>query len=154
LEKKFSNPFIKISISKIIELSAKNLFSIKINLLATTITMKNFIELSRPNYGNIASNQSKFVLPNLLITVNLSKHEKALYLLCKDKKAFYGSFYNWVKTANSKVFLFIVVSDTILIEYKIFNSEKYTAEVAISKLWLVYCISGIQIYLLSTKQIL
>ena len=81
MEKKFTNPFIKVSISKIIELSAKNLFSIKINLLATTIIMKNFIELDRLNYAYIASNQSKFVLPNLLITVNLSKCEKALYFL-------------------------------------------------------------------------
>ena len=80
MEKKFPNLFIKVSISKIIELSAKNLFFIKINLLATTITMKNFIELSRPNYAYIASNQSKFVLPNLLITVNLSKYEKVLLI--------------------------------------------------------------------------
>ena len=33
-----------------------------------------------------------------------------------------------------KYYLFIVVSDTIIIEYKIFDSEKYTTKVAVSKL--------------------
>ena len=67
----------------------------KINLLATTITMKDFIESSRLNYVCIASNQSKFVLPDLLITMNLSKCEKALCFLYKDKKALYDSFYEY-----------------------------------------------------------
>ena len=42
----------------------------------------------------------------------------------------------------------------ILIEYEIFNSEKGTTKVAMSKLWPVYYVSGIQIYFLSTRQIL
>jgi len=48
----------------------------------------------------------------------------------------------------------MVASGTILIEHEIFDPEKGTTKVAISKLWLVYCISSMQIYLLSTRQIL
>ena len=59
--------------------------------------------------------------------------------------------YDWVKTVNSKVSLFIVASSTVLIEYEIFDSEKETIRVTISKL---YYVSSIQIYFLSTKQIL
>ena len=36
---------------------------------------------------------NKFVLSNLPIIINLSKCEKALYFLCKDKKVSHGSFY-------------------------------------------------------------
>ena len=97
------------------------------------------------NYICIASSQNKFILPDLSITVNLSKCEKALYFLCKGKKASYGSFYedkwfsdlgasthftlfesnfvnmtpgnyNQVETANSKTPLFIVASGTVLID--------------------------------------
>jgi len=42
--------------------------------------------------------------------------------------------YGQVKTANSKALLFIVVSGTILIEYEIFNPDKETTKVAVSKL--------------------
>jgi len=59
--------------------------------------------------------------------------------------------YSQVKTANSKVLLFIVASGTILIEQEIFDPEKGTIKVVISKLWPVYCIFDMQIYLLSTK---
>jgi len=48
----------------------------------------------------------------------------------------------------------MVASGTVLIEYEIFNSEKGTTKVAVSKLWPVYYVSGIQICFLSTKQIL
>ena len=48
----------------------------------------------------------------------------------------------------------MVASSTVLIEHEIFDPEKETTKVAISKLWLVYCISGMQIYLFSTRQIL
>ena len=34
-------------------------------------------------------------------------------------------------------------SETILIKNEIFNSEKETTKFAISKLWLIYCISNI-----------
>jgi len=41
----------------------------------------------------MASSQNWFVLPDLPIVVNLSKCEKALCFLCKDKKTPNGSFY-------------------------------------------------------------
>ena len=50
--------------------------------------------------------------------------------------------------------LFIVASGTVLIEHKIFNSAKKTTKVAVSKLWPVYYVPGMQIYLLSIRQIL
>ena len=42
--------------------------------------------------------------------------------------------YSWVETANSKVLIFIVAFGTILIEYKIFDSNKEITKVAVSKL--------------------
>jgi len=103
--------------------------------------------------------------------------------LCKDKKAPYGSFYedewflnssisahfipfesdfvdmtlgnySWVETANSKASLFIVASGTVLIKHEIFDLAKETTKVAVSKLWPVYCVPSMQMYLLSTRQIL
>ena len=53
--------------------------------------------------------------------------------------------YGQVETANSKVLLFMVASGTVLIEHEIFDPEKWTTKVAISKLWPVYCVSSIQI---------
>ena len=47
----------------------------------------------------------------------------------------------------------MVAFSTVLIEHKIFNPKKRTTKVTMLKLWLVYCVSGIQIYLLSTEQI-
>ena len=41
----------------------------------------------------MASNQNKFVLPNLSITVNLFKCEKVLCFSCKGKKVSYSNFY-------------------------------------------------------------
>ena len=64
------------------------------------------------------------------------------------------SNYSQVKTANSKVPLFIVVSSTILIEHEIFDPEKWTTKISVSKLWPVNCVSSMQIHLLSTRQIL
>jgi len=102
--------------------------------------------------------------------------------LCKNKKAPHSSFYEdeWflnsgtstyltlfesnfiditlsnysqVETASLKVLLFIVSFGTVLIKYEIFNPEKGTTKVAVSELWLVYCVSSIQMCFLSTRQI-
>jgi len=62
--------------------------------------------------------------------------------------------YDWVETTNSKALLFIVAYSTILVEHEVFNSKNGTTKVAMSKLWPVYYVSSIQIYLLSTEQIL
>ena len=59
--------------------------------------------------------------------------------------------YGWVETANLKVLLFMVAFGIILIEHEIFNSKKETTKVTILKLWPVYCISSIQICLLSIR---
>ena len=48
----------------------------------------------------------------------------------------------------------MVASDTVLIEHEIFDPEKEITKIAVSKLWPVYYVSGIQIYFLSTRQIL
>ena len=126
--------------------------------------------------------QSRFVLSNLSIVVNFSKCEKSLYFLCQNKKAPHSSFYkdelflnsgastyltlfesnfiditlsnySQVETANSKVPLFMVSSGTVLIEHEIFDPEKGTTKVAVSELWLVYCVSSIQMCFHSTRQI-
>jgi len=55
--------------------------------------IENLIMLSRVNYVCMASSQSKFVLSNSSIVVNLSKCEKILCFLFKNKKVSYGSFY-------------------------------------------------------------
>ena len=55
--------------------------------------MEDSIGLSRVNYVYMASSQNGFVLSDLPIAVNLSKCEKALWSLCKSKKAPYSSFY-------------------------------------------------------------
>ena len=62
--------------------------------------------------------------------------------------------YSQVETVNLKVLSFIVTSDTILIEHKIFDLEKKTIKISISKLWPVYYVPSIQICLLFTKQII
>ena len=48
----------------------------------------------------------------------------------------------------------MITSSTVLIEYEIFDSAKETTKVTVSKLWLVYYVLSMQIYLLSTRQIL
>ena len=47
----------------------------------------------------------------------------------------------------------MVSSGTVLIKHKIFDPEKGTTKVAVLELWLVYCVSGIQMCLLSIRQI-
>jgi len=59
--------------------------------------------------------------------------------------------YSWVETTNLKALLFVIVSSTVLIGYKIFYLEKETIKVTISKLWLVYYIPSIYIYFLSIE---
>ena len=54
--------------------------------------------------------------------------------------------YSWVETTNLKALLFVIVSSTVLIGYKILHLEKETIKVTISKLWLVYYIPSIYIY--------
>ena len=51
--------------------------------------------------------------------------------------------YNQVETTNSKALLFIITSNTILIEHEIFNPKKGATKVIVSKLWPVYYISSI-----------
>ena len=48
----------------------------------------------------------------------------------------------------------MIVSSTILIKHKIFDPEKETTKVFISNIQLVYCVFCIQIYFLSTRQII
>ena len=50
--------------------------------------------------------------------------------------------------------LLVVASGTVLTKHEIFDPEKEITKVAMSKLQLVYYVSGIQICLLSTRQIL
>ena len=57
------------------------------------IVIEGSIGSSRVNCAYIAFNQNKFVLPNLPITVNLSKCKKVLCFLYKGKKASHSSFY-------------------------------------------------------------
>ena len=42
--------------------------------------------------------------------------------------------YSWVKTINSKILQFMIISNTVLIEYEIFDSEKETTKVAMLKI--------------------
>ena len=92
------------------------------------------------------------------IAVNLSKCEKALCFLCKNKKTHNRSFYKdewflysdistyftlfesdfinmtlgncgWVNTTNSKASLFIVNSSIILIKHEIFSPKKSIVEI-------------------------
>jgi len=50
--------------------------------------------------------------------------------------------------------LFIIASGTVLIEYKIFDSEKGTTKVVMSKIWPVYCVLSMQMCLFFTRQTL
>jgi len=129
--------------------------------------IEDLIGSSRVNYIYIASSQNGFLLLDLSIAVNLSKCEKTLCSLYKGEKAPHDSFYKdeqflysgvsthftpfesdfvdmtlgnygQVKTANSKVLLFMVASGTVLIEHEIFDPKKETTKIAVSKLWLVY----------------
>jgi len=55
--------------------------------------IEDFVVSKEINYICMASSQNRFVLPNLSIIINLSKYEKALCFLYKDKKAPHSSFY-------------------------------------------------------------
>jgi len=57
------------------------------------VVIEDFVVSKEINYICMASSQNRFVLPNLPITVNLSKCEKTLCFLCKGKKVSHGSFY-------------------------------------------------------------
>jgi len=75
----------------------KEEFIFTIYLLDTTIQDSDMKERSifgssRVNYAYIASNQNKFILSNLPITVNLSKCEKVLCFLYKSKKHLMAAF--------------------------------------------------------------
>ena len=48
----------------------------------------------------------------------------------------------------------MVAVGTVLIEYEIIDLKDRTTRTAISKLWPVYCIPGITMHLLSTRQLL
>jgi len=54
--------------------------------------------------------------------------------------------YGHVEIASSKASLFIVAIETVLIDHEIINPKDRTTRTAISKLWLVYCILGITMY--------
>jgi len=62
--------------------------------------------------------------------------------------------YGCIKTANSKVPLFMVAVGTVLIEHEIIDPKDRTTRTAISKLWPVYYVPGMIIYLLSTGQLI
>ena len=72
------------------------------------IAIKDFIGSSRVNYICMASSQSKFVLPGLLTTLNLSKYKKALYFLYKGKKVSHSNFYKdeWFLNSSASTLLF------------------------------------------------
>jgi len=53
--------------------------------------------------------------------------------------------YSQVEIANSKALLFIVAFGIVLIEHEIFDSNKETTQVAMSKIWLVYYVPNMQI---------
>ena len=48
----------------------------------------------------------------------------------------------------------MVASSIILIEHEIYDSEKKTTKVSVSKLWIVYYVLSIQMCFLYTRQIL
>ena len=71
--------------------------------------------LSRVNYTCMASSQSKFVLLDLPITVNLFKWEKALCFLCKSKKVPHGSFYEdkWFLDSSASIYFTLFESNFV-----------------------------------------
>jgi len=66
--------------------------------------IKNFVVLKKIDYTYMASSQNRFVLSDLLITVNLSKYEKKHYISCiRMKKHFIVAF---VKINSSWILVF------------------------------------------------
>jgi len=101
--------------------------------------IENFIISKEINYICMTLSQNKFVLSNLPIAVN----DK--WFLNSGIFTYFTLFefnfvditldnYGQVETANLKISLFIVTSGTVLIEHEIFNPEKGTTKVAVSKL--------------------
>jgi len=64
---------------------------LKYNNVITCVNIIAIVEClkasSRINYVYMALSQNKFTLPNLHIAIDLSKHKKILYSLCKGKKS-------------------------------------------------------------------
>jgi len=131
----------------------------------------------------MARYDNKFVLFALPITENLQRCDRVLCTTCKGKEVPYGCSYNdeWfldsvtsahftpfesdfvsmtqgnyghIETANSKAPLFIVAVETVLIEHEIIDPKDRTTRTAISKLWPMYCVPGMTMRLLSTRQLL
>ena len=128
------------------------------NVIAAT---RNFVALSSIVYMAWCNNQ--FVLPASPIAENLQRCNRALCTTYKGKKAPYGHFYNdeWflnsgasvhftpfesdfvsmtqgnyghIETANSKVPLFMVAIETVLIKHEIIDPKDRITRTAISKL--------------------
>jgi len=148
------------------------------NIMAAT---RNFVASS--SIVCMARCDNKFVLPASPIAENLQRCDRALCTTCKGKEVPYSCSYNneWfldfgasahftpfesdfvfmtqgnyghVETANSKAPLFMVAVGTVLIEHEIIDLKDRTTRTAISKLWLVYCVPGMTMCLLSTEQLL
>jgi len=131
----------------------------------------------------MAQYNNKFVLPTLPIAKNLGRCDKALYTTYKGKEVPYGHSYNnkWfldsgvsvhftpfesnfvsitqgnyghIKTANSKVSLFMVAIGIVLIKHEIIDPKDKTTKTVISKLWPVYYVPSITMCLFSTGQLL
>jgi len=148
------------------------------NVMATT---RNFVALS--SITCMARCDNKFVLPALPIAENLCRCDRVLCTTCKGKEAPYGRSYNdkWfldsgasayftpfesdfvsmtqgnyghIEIANSKAPLFMVAVETVLIKHEIIDPKNRTTRTTISKLWPVYCVSGMTMHLLSTGQLL
>jgi len=148
------------------------------NVMAVT---RNFVASS--SVICMARCDNKFVLPTSSIAENLQRCDRALYTTCKGKEVLYGRSYNdeWfldsgtsvyftsfesdfvsmtqenyghVEIANSKAPLFMVAVGTVLIEHEIIDPKNRTTRTAISKLWPVYYIPSMTMYLLSTRQLL
>ena len=101
--------------------------------------IEKFIISKEINYICITLSQNKFVLSDLPIAVNdkwflnfgISTHFTLFEFNFVDITL---DNYGQVKTANLKILLFIVTSGTVLIEHEIFNPEKGTTKVAVSKI--------------------
>ena len=120
------------------------------------------------------------MLPALPIAENLQRCDRALCITCKGKEVSYSRSYNdeWflnssasvpfesdfvsitqgnygrIETANSKAPLIMVAVGTVLIEHEIIDPKNKTTRTAISKLWPVYCVPGMTMHFLSTRQLL
>ena len=71
---------------------------------------------SKVNHGCMASSQSKFVLSNLPIVVNLFKYREVLYLLCKSKKVLHSSFYEDEQFLDSGVSAYFTLFESNFVD--------------------------------------